>query len=137
MHDGPLLDRFCSVLQRACQSHTANWTETALVSVFLKVTTFLSSLSTRILHSPFDLRQRWLAQNSIFRSAALVAADLRSVSYPAPLSLLSPDFTTLNTVSDCPQDFLPPAKLGIQQFFGALYSSRQQFVRLSSFPLVH
>ena len=119
-----------------CQSHTANSTETTLVNAFLKVTTFLYSHCTGILHSPFDLRQRWLDQYSIFNSAALVAADLLLVSYPAPLSLLSPDFTTLRTVSDCPQNYLPPAKLGIQQFW-ALCCSRQQFVRRSSFlPLV-
>ena len=111
------------------QSHTANWTETIPVNVFLKVTTFLSSHSTSILHSLFNLRQRWLDQYSIFNSAALVAADLHSVSYPAPLSLLSPNFTTLKTVSDCPQNCLPPAKLGIQQFW-ALYSSR-----LWNFPI--
>ena len=114
------------------QSHTANWTETIPVNVFLKVTTFLSSHSTSILHSLFNLRPRWLDQYSIFNSAALVAADLHSVSYPAPLSLLSTDFTTLKTVSDCPQNCLPPAMLGIQQFW-ALFSSRQQFVRMSLF----
>ena len=54
------------------------------------------------------------------------------VSFPAPLSLQSPDFTTFKTVSDCPQNCLPPAILGIQQFW-ALFSSRQQCVRL----LVH
>ena len=124
----------CPAMHR--QSHTANSAETTLVNAFLKVTTFLCSHCTGILHSPFNLRQRWLDQYSIFNSAALVAADLHLVSYPAPLSLLSPDFTTLKTVSDGPQNYLPPAKLGIQQFW-ALCSSRQQFVRLSSFlPLV-
>ena len=119
----------CPPMRR--QSHTANWTETIPVNVFLKVTTFLSSHSTSI-HSLFNLRQRWLDQYSIFSSAARVATDLRLVSFPAPVSLLSPDFTTLKTVSDCPQNCLPPAMLGIQQFW-ALFSSRQQFVRMSLF----
>ena len=114
------------------QSHTANLTETTLVNALLKVTRFLSSHSTRLLHSLSNLRQRWLDQYSILNSAALVATDLHSVSYPSPLSLLSPDFTTLKTVSDCPQNCLPPATLGIQEFW-ALYSSGQQFVCLSLF----